>query len=68
MKLQHKIAALGMLIGVVVGGFEVWDHLRAEMDRTRAAAVWRLSIEERICSLEGGRIWRGDCVHRNRRR
>ena len=53
---------LGLLVTV---GFGVWDRMEARQ-AAKDRAVSDLSMladhEARICALENGKWWRGDCV------
>lgn len=75
--MKHGGKALGAagVLALVIGGFQLWGYVQAQADRAKARieaevtrAAWANRVEERLCKLEGGRMFRGDCVYRRRDR
>lgn len=76
MKHGGKIGIVAAL-GIVIGGFQLWGYVQAQADRAKARvtaeverakdrAAWEHQVDERLCKLEGGRMWRGECSQRRR--
>ena len=59
------IGAIGGVLGLLTGGLKVWEFMSAQVtetfERRVAEAQWRHEVEERLCGLEGGRYYKGEC-------
>ena len=52
---------LAAVLGMLAGGFQVWGFLERWAQQRADQASWRTEVEARLCELEGGRWWRGEC-------
>lgn len=60
------IGSVGAVLALVIGIFQVRGYLREDMDRRILEAQWHKDMEARVCKLEGGEVWRGECRRRRR--